>query len=59
LIAQFGLQIFSAEREFLGVAETLDRNRSFSKDVSTLSTVVRWGPLIAACADDMISLHAG
>jgi hypothetical protein len=41
LIVQFGLQIFSAEREFLGVAETLDRNRSFSKDISTLSTVVR------------------
>jgi hypothetical protein len=41
LIAQFGLQIFSAEREFLGVAEVLDKNRSFSKDMSTLSTVVR------------------
>jgi len=41
LIAQFGLQIFSAEREFLGVAEILDRNRSFSTDMSTLSTVVR------------------
>ena len=51
LIAQFGLQIFSADREFLGVAETLDKNVRFSKDISTLSTVVRWGPLLAACAD--------
>jgi hypothetical protein len=41
LIAQFGLQIFSADREFLGVAEALDKNRSFSKDMSTLSTVLR------------------
>jgi hypothetical protein len=41
LIVQFGLQIFSADREFLGVAETLDKNRSFSKDISTLSTIVR------------------
>jgi hypothetical protein len=41
LIVQFGLQIFSAEREFLGVAETLDKNVRFSKDISTLSTVVR------------------
>ena len=41
LIAQFGLQVFAADREFLGVAETLDKNKSFSKDISTLSTVVR------------------
>jgi hypothetical protein len=41
LIAQFGLQIFAAEREFLAVAETSDEIKSFSKDMSTLSTVVR------------------
>jgi hypothetical protein len=38
LIAQFGLQIFAAEREFLGAVDT---NRSFSKGMSTLSTAVR------------------
>jgi len=41
LIAQFGLQIFAAEREFLAVAETSDKNKSFSYVTSTLSTVVR------------------
>ena len=41
LIAQFGLQVFAAEREFLAVAETSDKNKSFSYVTSTLSTVVR------------------
>jgi hypothetical protein len=40
LIAQFGLQTISTTRDFLGVAESLDRERFF-RIVSTLSSVIR------------------
>jgi hypothetical protein len=40
LIAQFGLQAFSADREFLGVAQSLDQ-QAFLSDVSISSAVFR------------------
>jgi hypothetical protein len=40
LIAQFGLQTFATNRDFLGVAEPPDR-RGFFISVSTWSTVIR------------------
>jgi hypothetical protein len=40
LIAQFGLQVFSADREFLGVAQSLGQ-QTFLRDVSISSTVFR------------------
>jgi hypothetical protein len=41
LIAQFGLQVFAADREFLGVAETSVYIKNVSETTSILSTVVR------------------
>jgi hypothetical protein len=40
LIAQFGLQIFAADLDFLGVTESYDR-RVFFTSVATWSTVIR------------------
>jgi hypothetical protein len=40
LITQFGLQTFATTRDFLGVAESLDRERFF-RTVTTLSSVIR------------------
>jgi hypothetical protein len=40
LIAQFGMQTFATTRDFLGVAESSDRERFF-RAVTTLSSVIR------------------
>jgi hypothetical protein len=50
LIAQFGLQGFAANRDYLAVSQSSDQENFFSS-VSSLSTVVRSDtPLFAVCA---------